>query len=107
MQPPGLGARGGRHMDVDLASIAGIAVGLHQAQPHFTDGREAWHRMPQPIDGHPSRDGDGGGMQEFGDPRTDERRPQQVAAVQVDNDTSVPGVVVGIKVRAGELCRRC
>jgi hypothetical protein len=39
-------------------------------------------------------------MQQFGHARSDERDPQQVAVVQVDDDTGAPGVAVGVEVGA-------
>jgi hypothetical protein len=86
--------------DAGRALSRRIPVGLEKSQPHFADGGKARHGVPQPVDGHPTHDGDGGRVQQFGDTRADESHTEQITVVDVDNHARPAGVAVCVELRS-------
>ena len=57
--------------------------------------------MPQPVHRHPTRDGDGRGVQQLGDPWPDERCAEQDSVVEIDHETCLSGVAICVEICAG------
>src|SRR5215469_10769001 len=76
------------------------AVRLEEVQPDLADGRERWHRVPQPVHGDLAADRDGGRVQQLLHARTRECRAHDSPARVLDDQLAGAGDAVALGIGA-------